>query len=162
MQLYRTYAPFVRRNEEEEQIVYFRQITDCGSPVQSIQKTKALLQEIIKENDSVIELSGSPVEEEPQYQEWEKIGLKPKGDFAYMVEFFSFDLIEYDADEYIGAYGGVNSEYIKESMHLIQQVEYRAKVLQDKYADKGIKVTVNGMNDGCQFGMAVYVWIPYQ
>lgn len=25
-----------------------------------------------------------------------------------------------------------------------------------------VKVTINDFNEGCQYGMAIYVWIPYQ
>ena len=83
------------------------------------------------------------------------------GDFAYMVEFFSFHLIDEDSNEYQGGYG-LNNEYIKDAMFLINRVENRAEILRQNYEDKEVKVTVNGLNDGCQGGLAVYVWIPYQ
>lgn len=38
----------------------------------------------------------------------------------------------------------------------------RANELENKYCDKGVKVTINDFNEGCQYGMAIYVWIPYQ
>ena len=77
-----------------------------------------------------------------------------------MIEFFS-DLIIDEDTIYQGTFG-LNSKYIKDAMKLITKVENRAKEIENKYADKGIKVTINGLNDGCEKGMAIYVWIPYQ
>ena len=120
-----------------------------------------LLQEIKNEQDTIIELSASPIYERPSNKFFsEGCDLRPKGDFAYMVEFFS-DLIVDEDTIYQGSFG-VNSRYIKDAMKLITEVENRAKEIADKYADKGVKVTVNGLNDGCEKGMAIYVWIPYQ
>ena len=123
-------------------------------------KTKKLIEEIKNEQDNIIELSGSPVYTNPKSNFNEDSELVPQGNFPYMVEFFS-DLIVDDDTTYQGNFG-VNSKYIKDAMKLITQVENRAEELTDKYADKGIKVTVNGLNDGCEKGMAIYVWIPYQ
>ena len=124
-------------------------------------ETKKLLQEVKNEQDTIIELSASPIYERPSNKFFsEECNLRPKGDFAYMVEFFS-DLIVDEDTIYQGSFG-VNSRYIKDAMKLITEVENRAKEIADKYADKGVKVTVNGLNDGCEKGMAIYVWIPYQ
>lgn len=56
----------------------------------------------------------------------------------------------------------LNGKYIRDAMHLINTVEERANKIAMKYADKGVKVTINDFNEGCQYGMVVYVWIPYQ
>ena len=77
-----------------------------------------------------------------------------------MIEFFS-DLIVDEDYIYQGVYG-LNSQYIKDAMNLIIKVESRANEIANKFADKGVKVTVNGLNDGCEKGLAVYVWIPKQ
>lgn len=152
-------------NEDGTQGIYFHDIVDKNA--EAIEKynrekrTEELLEEIKNEEDYLIELSASSTTKNPYHDKiWEEIGLRPKGDFAYKVEFFS-DCIEYDASEYQGAFG-VNSRYIKKAMEMITKIENRAKELEEKYADKGVKVTVNGMNDGCEYGMAIYVWIPYQ
>lgn len=123
-------------------------------------KTTELIKQIKNEEDNIIELSGSPVYANPKNNFDEDSGLIPQGNFPYMVEFFS-DLVIDEDTIYQGVFG-LNSRYIKDAMKLITQVENRAKELADKYADKGVKVTVNGLNDGCEKGMAVYVWIPYQ
>ena len=127
-------------------------------------KTKALLDEIMEESDHIIELSGCPVEEKPNNMFSEETGLQPQGDFAYMVEFFSTSLVCQDDDDYVGCFSkhDYNGKYIKDAMALINDVEKRAEKLANKYAEKGVKVTVNGFNEGCQYGLAVYVWIPYQ
>lgn len=128
--------------------------------LQKKEKTKKLLNEIMEESDYIIELSGCPVEEEPNNMFSEETGLQPQGNFAYMVEFFSFSLVM--KENYDAVYGDANSEYIEDAYALIQEVEQRAEKLRNKYSDKGVKVTINGFNDGCEGGLAVYVWIPYQ
>ena len=128
-------------------------------------KTEKLLKDILNEEDNIIELSGSPINKEPtENKYWEKINLKPKGNFAYMVEFFSWDLIDPSESKYQGCFSqyDYNGKYIRDCMKLINKVEKRAKELADKYTDKNVKVTVNDFNEGCQYGMAIYVWIPYQ
>ncbi len=126
--------------------------------------TKNLLKKIKNEGDSIIELSASPIYEQPKNQFSKESGLQPQGDFAYMVEFFSWNLIDPSEKKYQGCFSqhDYNGEYIRDCMKLINDVERRAKELADKYADKGVKVTVNDFNKGCQYGMAIYVWIPYQ
>ena len=124
-------------------------------------ETKKLVEKIKNEEDVIIELSGSPVNKNPSNKFFSKeSNLQPQGNFAYMIEFFS-DLIIDEDTIYQGAFG-VNSKYIKDAMKLITKVENRAKEIEEKYAEKGVKATVNGLNDGCEKGMAIYVWIPYQ
>ena len=81
-----------------------------------------------------------------------------------MIEFFSTSSVCQDDDDYIGCFSAhdYNGKYIRDAMALINDVEKRAKELEDKYSDKGVEITVNDFNEGCQYGMAVYVWIPYQ
>lgn len=151
-------------NEESTQGVYFQDIIDkhaeSNEQYEKEKRTKKLIEEIKNEEDHIIELSGSPVYTNPKNNFNEDSGLIPQGDFPYMVGFFS-DLIIDEDTIYQGVYG-LNSKYIKDAMRLINRVEKRAEELAVKYADKGVKVTVNGLNDGCEKGMAVYVWIPYQ
>lgn len=127
-------------------------------------ETKKLIEEIIKEEDCVIELSASPLYNNPKNNFNQDSDLVPNGDFPYMVEFFSTHLVCQDDDDYQGCFSAndYNGKYIRDAMALINDVEKRAKELADKYANKGVKVTVNDFNEGCQYGMAVYVWIPYQ
>lgn len=120
--------------------------------------TMELVNQIMEESDAIIETSASPLFSNPNNMF--NNDLQPKGDFAYMIEFFSWDLINHE--EYEGVYGGVTSEYVKKAYNFIHKVEHRADCLRNKYEDKGVKVTVNGLNDGCQYGMAIYVWIPSQ
>ena len=126
--------------------------------------TKNLLKKIKNEGDNIIELSASPVYEEPKNEFSKESGLQPQGDFAYMVEFFSWNLIDPSEKKYQGCFSqyDYNGKYIRDCMKLINDVERRAEELADKYKEKGVKVTVNDFNEGCQYGMAIYVWIPYQ
>ena len=151
-------------NEKDTQAIYFQDIIDKNAELirkhTKEKEIKKLIEQIQEEKDHIIEPSASSVYKNPKNNFDENSGLIPNGEFPYMVEFFS-DCIEYDSSEYQGAFG-VNSKYIKKAMKMITDVENRAKEIENKYADKGVKVTVNGMNDGCEYGMAIYVWIPYQ
>ena len=97
--------------------------------------TKILVKAIAQEEDNIIELSASPLYDNPKNAFDKNSKLVPKGDFVYMLEFFSVDLV--DSEE--------KAEYIKQ-----------------KYKNKGVEVTIGDFNEGCQYGMAIYVWIPYQ
>lgn len=152
-------------NEEGTQGIYFQNIIDKNAEkheqYKQEKRTKKLIEEIKnEEEDNIIELSGSPVYSDPKNNFDKDSGLIPQGEFPYMVEFFS-DLVLDEDTIYQGTFG-LNSRYIKDAIRLIDKVEHRAEELAEKYADKGVKVTVNGLNDGCEKGMAVYVWIPYQ
>lgn len=156
-------------NEEDTQGIYFQDIIDKNAEVhkehKQKEKTKKLIEEIMGEEDCIIELSASPVyENNPKDNFHQDSGLVPNGDFPYMVEFFSTHLVCQDDDNYQGCFSAndYNGKYIRDAMALINDVEKKAKELADKYADKGVKVTVNDFNEGCQYGMAIYVWIPYQ
>ena len=122
--------------------------------------TLSLIEEIMKEEDNIIELSASPLYKNPKNNFDKESQLIPEGDFEFMIEFFS-DLIIDEENKYQGCFG-LNSNYIKDAIKLINKVENKAKEIETKYKDKGVKVTVNGLNDGCEKGLAVYVWIPKQ
>lgn len=156
-------------NEKGTQGVYFHDIIDKNAELNEQYKkekeTKRLIEEIKNEQDSVIELSASPLyDNNPKDIFHQDSGLVPNGDFPYMLEFFSTHLVCQDDDDYQGCFSAndYNGKYIRDAMALINDVEKRAKELADKYANKGVKVTVNDFNEGCQYGMAIYVWIPYQ
>ena len=156
-------------NEEDTQGIYFQDIIDKNAEAHKRHKqkkrTEKLIEEIMEEEDCIIELSASPLyDNNPKDSFHQDSDLVPNGDFPYMVEFFSTHLVCQDDDDYQGCFSAndYNGKYIRDAMALINDVEKRAKELADKYADKGVKVTVNDFNEGCQYGMAIYVWIPYQ
>ena len=127
-------------------------------------RTQELIQEIENEEDNIIELSSSPIyDNNPKNCFTKNSKLVPKGDFPIMIEFFS-NLVDPSDERYTGCFSSndLNGKYIRDAMHLIHTVEERANKIAIKYADKGVKVTVNDFNEGCQYGMAIYVWIPYQ
>ena len=77
-----------------------------------------------------------------------------------MVGFHSITLINDEDEEYQGDFG-VNGKYINDASKLIRDIENSAEDIRLKYADKGIKVTIGDFNVGCQYGMSIYVWVPY-
>ena len=123
--------------------------------------TIPLIEKIMKEEDNIIELSGSPLYKNPKNNFNKESQLVPKGNFQFMIEFFSRELIDDEDYIYQGAYG-LNNDYIRDAMTLINKIESKAKEIEKKYSNEKIKVTINGLNDGCEKGMAIYVWIPYQ
>ena len=89
-------------------------------------------------------------------------GIKPKGEFVYMLEHMS-DLVDPDDEEYKGSFTNhLNGKYIKDAMALINKVEQQAKELQEKYKKYGVIVTIGDFNVGCEYGMCIYIWIPHQ
>ena len=78
-----------------------------------------------------------------------------------MVGFHSCKLINPEEREYMADFGP-NRKYIQDASKLIRNIENEAEELRIKYADKGIKVSISDFNDGCQYGMSIYVWVPYQ
>lgn len=124
-------------------------------------ETRNLINEIMNEEDNLIERSGcSLYDNNPKTNFHTNSGLVPSGDFPYMIEFFSH-CIDSRENKYQGCYG-LNNDYIKDVAEMINDIETRAKEIEKKYSNKGVKTTVNGFNDGCEDGMAIYVWIPYQ
>ena len=126
--------------------------------------TKILVKAIAQEEDNIIELSASPLYDNPKNAFDKNSKLVPKGDFVYMLEFFSVDLVDSEEDKYQGCFShnDLNGRYIKDAMDLIQSVEQKAEYIKQKYKNKGVEVTIGDFNEGCQYGMAIYVWIPYQ
>jgi hypothetical protein len=123
-------------------------------------KTKKLVNQIIKqEEDSTIEYIRT-------YEDANNLAIVPDGDYKYMIEFFSEELI--DPKEDIETYGGhfsgeeYNGDYIRDCMKLINKIEQRAQEIQDKYSNLGCDVSIGDFNIGCQYGMAIYVWVPLQ
>lgn len=123
-------------------------------------KTIELINEIItKEDDRDIEYIKT-------YEDANNLNIVPDGDYKYMIEFFSEELINPKED--ISEYGGhfsaneYNGTYIRDCMRLINDIEERALDMKDKYSHLGCDVTVGDYNVGCQYGMAIYVWVPIQ
>ena len=78
-----------------------------------------------------------------------------------MVGFHSCKLINPEERIYRADFGP-NRKYIQDASKLIREIENEAEELRIKYADKGIKVSIGDFNDGCEYGMSIYVWVPYQ
>lgn len=116
------------------------------------------LNAIIKEINEDIDIAYEYNEKECNAE----TGIKPEGEFAYMLEHMS-DLVDPDDEEYKGSFTNhLNGKYIKDAMALINKVEQQAKELQIKYKKYGVVVTIGDFNVGCEYGMCIYFWIPYQ
>ena len=122
-------------------------------------KTKDLINQIIIGEDN------GNIEYIRTYENANNLNIVPDGNYDYMIEFFSDELINPKEDN---AYGGhfsadeYNGDYIRDCMRLINDIEERALDMKDKYSDLGCDVTVGDFNVGCQYGMAIYVWVPKQ
>ena len=95
---------------------------------------------------------------------WIEYNIKNPDDnqkYYAMVGFHSCELINPEEREYMADFGP-NRKYIQDASKLIRNIENEAEELRIKYADKGIKVSISDFNDGCQYGMSIYVWVPYQ
>lgn len=118
--------------------------------------TKELVDKIIDdEDDNVIEFANI------ESKNINNHNMKPVGEFAYMIEFFSTFLINEEEEEYRGDFGH-NGKYITDCFILMENTQRRAIEIEEKYSHLGVKVTLGDFNTGCQYGMATYVWVPTQ
>lgn len=125
-----------------------------------IEKCKNTEEEIIKKIIKEIE---KDISFDYEYDEKEcnaETGIKPEGNFAYMLEHFS-DLVDPNDVEYEGNFG-YNGKYIRDVMKVINRTEEKAKFLREKYKKYGVTVTVGDFNVGCEYGVTIYIWIPHQ
>ena len=58
----------------------------------------------------------------------------------------------------------VNKQVVKRNFgaDVRKVVEKKGKKEGKKRQKKKVKTTVSKWNEGCEFGMAIYIWIPYQ
>lgn len=80
-------------------------------------------------------------------------------EYACMLEVFS-DLVEPCSDN--SEFFGVSDEYIDRVIQVRDNMRQLAKEIENKYKDNNVKVTLSKWNQGCEFGMAMYIWIPFQ
>lgn len=78
-----------------------------------------------------------------------------------MIGFHSCKLINQEERRYRADFGP-NRKYIQDASKLIREIEDEAEKLRTKYADKSIKVSIGDFNDGCEYGMSIYIWVPYK
>lgn len=79
-----------------------------------------------------------------------------------MIEIFSnlVDPVYYEPSELTGDV--VTDDYIDAIVRERNRMRRLAKEIEYRYEEQGIKVTLSKWNVGCQYGMAIYVWIPSQ
>ena len=118
---------------------------------------QSIIKDILNEEDGIIEFGYI-------YNNPNEMASRPVGDWRYMIEFFSAELIcpDDDFEKYRGNFDkyDLNGTYIRECMDIINDVEMRVKELKEKYDKYDIEITIGDFNIGCQYGMAVYVWVP--
>lgn len=88
---------------------------------------------------------------------------KPKGDFKYMVEYFSGGVNPDDDPAYEGWFSEheLSGTYIRDAMVDIIETQHLANEIQEKFGDK-VSVVFLDFNQGCQWGCAINVWIREQ
>ena len=79
--------------------------------------------------------------------------------YACCIEVFS-DLV--DPQDYDEADFGITNEYIDKIIKVRKSTEKEAENIEKEYKKEKVKTTVSKWNQGCEFGMAMYIWIPFQ
>ena len=80
-------------------------------------------------------------------------------DYGYMIEVFS-ELIEPNRDNC--ADYGVSDKYIDDVVRVRNDMRALAVEVEHDYSEYDVEVTLSKWNEGCEFGMALYIWIPMQ
>lgn len=85
------------------------------------------------------------------------IGYNDK--YACCIEIFS-DLA--DPNDFQEADFGITDEYINSIIEIREETLKESAKIEAKYNQYAVKTTTSKWNQGCEYGMAIYVWIPYQ
>lgn len=80
-------------------------------------------------------------------------------EYACCIEIFS-DLA--DPNDFKEANFGITDEYIDSIIEIREETLKESAKIEAKYNQYAVKTTTSKWNQGCEFGMAIYVWIPYQ
>lgn len=78
---------------------------------------------------------------------------------AYMIEVFS-DLV--DPSNFIEADFGLTDDYFDSIIEERDNMRQLRMEIEHEYRDENVKVTLSKWNQGCEYGMAMYIWIPFQ
>ena len=78
-----------------------------------------------------------------------------------MIEVFSelADPSDFEKSELTGDF---TDDFIDRVVEIRENMAQFEMEIKHYYEDKGVNVTLSKWNVGCQYGMAMYVWIPYQ
>lgn len=79
--------------------------------------------------------------------------------YACCIEVFS-DLV--DPSNYKKTCFGLTDDYFDDIIEVRDNMRQIAMEIEYFYKQENIKVTLSKWNQGCQFGMTMYIWIPYQ
>ncbi|MBO5476233.1 MAG: hypothetical protein J6A15_00580 [Clostridia bacterium] len=148
-------------NEEGIQGIYFQDVVDLNAEkhkqYKKEKKVKKLIEEISSEwGDYVYTVFDD--EHDGDMSAVDNLnGYDEK--YACMIEVFS-DLVEPCNDN--TEFFGVSDEYIDRVVKVRDGMRQLAKTIEDKYEDNNVKVTLSKWNQRCEFGMVMYIWIPFQ
>lgn len=78
--------------------------------------------------------------------------------YACMIEVFS-DLVE--PDNYQADFGETD-EYFDRVQEIRDDMRQMKMEIEHFHKKENVKVTLSKWNEGCLYGMAMYIWIPYQ
>lgn len=123
-------------------------------------KTEKLLQDIT--NNSLIKYGIAYIETEEYYDHFKTLYPdKPKGNYKYMVEYYSECVNPDDDDLYQGYFSSedLSGNYIRDAMEVINRTINIVQELREQYRNQ-VDIQFVDFNKGCQYGCAIRIWIP--
>ena len=145
-------------NENNYEATYTHQITDNNYSVYNYSeiKTTKLINEIKNQYECYVYTAFNDDNDNLSSMN-NIIGYDDK--YACCIEVFS-ELVEPNKENQ--AFFGVSDEYINSVVKVRNDMREIATNIEHNYRDEGVKVTLSKWNQGCEFGMAMYIWIPFQ
>ncbi len=147
-------------NEEDTQGVYFQDIIDKNAEANERYKKEKKVKDIIKEISSEYECYVYTAFDDnyDNYSSMDNINGYDD-ELACCIEIFS-DLA--DPNDFKEADFGITDEYIDSIIKIREETLKESAKIAVKYNKYAVKTTTSKWNQGCEYGMAIYVWIPYQ
>ena len=147
-------------NEEGTQGIYFHDIVDKYAEANERYKKEKKVKDIIKEISSEYECYVYTAfdDDYDNYSSMDNINGYDD-ELACCIEIFS-DLV--DPNDFKKADFGITDEYIDSIIKIREETLKESAKIAVKYNKYAVKTTTSKWNQGCEYGMAIYVWIPYQ
>lgn len=147
-------------NEKGTQGIYLQDITDKNAEKMKKYEKEKKVREVIKKIEKEYECYVYTVfdDEYDNYHSMDNINGYDD-ELACCIEIFS-DLA--DPNDFKEADFGITDEYIDSIIKIREETLTESAKIEAKYNKYMVKTTTSKWNQGCEFGMAIYVWIPYQ
>lgn len=147
-------------NEKDTQAIYFQDIIDKNAELIRKHKKEKKVKDIIKEISSEYECYVYTAfdDDYDNYSSMDNINGYDD-ELACCIEIFS-DLA--DPNDFKEADFGITDEYIDSIIKIREETLKESAKIAVKYNKYAVKTTTSKWNQGCEYGMAIYVWIPYQ